>query len=359
MTMPVDTLPVEQISRLHPLASLGVAALRELTPFGRIEHVARNLDPFSLRDWDGQALFLLKGQLKLDYADGSTSVLVGGTGDALLPLGGPAQKFVSTKAITDLDLLCFDERTLDIALTWDQLTAPVRKAGRGESAVDWMTVAKVFGVQNVTRSVFGTLPAANFQTLLERFQRIEVQRGDVVVKQGEPGDYYYLIERGRCLVTRAVAGDQMDLAELAAGEAFGEEALVSETLRNATVTMKTNGALLRLAKSDFVELLREPLLHRLAPAAARQHAAAGAVWLDVRYPAEYQHDGLPGAINIPLNELRQALPMLDATKEYIVYCQTGRRSSAAAFLLSQRGISTFLLDGGLKALATAEERKSR
>lgn len=360
MNVPVDAVPVEQISRLHPLASLGGAALRELVPLGRIERVARNLDPFRLRDWEGQAIFLLKGQLKLDFADGSMSVLVGGSGDALLPLGGSGQKFIGTKAITDLELLCFDESTLDIAMTWDQLTTPVRKGeGSETAAVDWMTVAKVFGVQNVTRSVFGTLPPANFQTLLELFQRIDVKRGQVVVRQGDPGDYYYLIERGRCQVTRTVAGSQVELADLEAGDAFGEEALVSETLRNATVTMKTSGALLRLAKSDFVKLLREPLLRRLDPAAAMQRAGAGAVWLDVRYPAEYQHDGLTGAINIPLNELRQALPMLDAAKEYIAYCQTGRRSSAAAFLLSQRGLNTFLLDGGLKALVAAEERKSK
>jgi len=67
---------------------------------------------------------------------------------------------------------------------------------------------------------------------------------------------------------------------------------------------------------------------------------------------------LAGAINIPPNELREAVPMLDRGKDYIAYCQTGRRSSAAAFLLSQRGIRAFLLDGGLKAVAAAKERKA-
>ena len=133
---------------------------------------------------------------------------------------------------------------------------------------------------------------------------------------------------------------------------------MAETARNATVTMKTGGVLLRLAKSDFIDLLRAPLLHRLGPAAAKQKVAAGAIWLDVRFPAEYQHDGLPGAINIPLNEVRQALSMLDKGKEYIAYCQTGRRSSAAAFLLSQRGFGAYLLDGGLKALESAQQRKT-
>jgi rhodanese-related sulfurtransferase len=82
-----------------------------------------------------------------------------------------------------------------------------------------------------------------------------------------------------------------------------------------------------------------------------QRLAAGALWLDVRYPSEYQHDRLDGAINVLLNEIRNAFGLLDASRQYIVYCQTGTRSSAAAFLLAQRGYRTILLDRGLAGAA--------
>ncbi len=357
--MTVDSLLVEKLGRLHPLASLAPTALRQLAPLCRIERVARNLDPFCLRDWTGKAIFLFKGELKVDFADGGMSVLVGGAGEALLPLGGCGLQPVAAKTITDVELLYFDEDTLDIVLTWDQIMAPGLVPSRVEAENgDWRTMSGVFAVQNLTQGAFAALPPAHVRTLFERFQRVKVSRGEVVVREGDVGDHYYLIEQGRCVVTREVAGSQVELGELAAGDAFGEEALVAETARNATVTMKTGGVLLRLAKSDFIDLLRAPLLHRLGPAAAKQKVAAGAIWLDVRFPAEYQHDGLPGAINIPLNEVRQALSMLDKGKEYIAYCQTGRRSSAAAFLLSQRGFGAYLLDGGLKALEFAQQRKT-
>lgn len=357
--MTVDSLLVEKLGRLHPLASLAPTALRQLAPLCRIERVARNLDPFCLRDWTSKAIFLFKEELKVDFADGGMSVLVGGAGEALLPLGGCGLQPVAAKAITDVELLYFDEDTLDIVLTWDQIMAPGQAPSRVEAENgDWRTMSGVFAVQNLTQGAFAALPPAHVRTLFERFQRVKVSRGEVVVREGDVGDHYYLIEQGRCVVTREVAGSQVELGELAAGDAFGEEALVAETARNATVTMKTGGVLLRLAKSDFIDLLRAPLLHRLGPVAAKQKAAAGAIWLDVRFPAEYQHDGLPGAINIPLNEVRQALSMLDKGKEYIAYCQTGRRSSAAAFLLSQRGFGAYLLDGGLKALESAQQRKT-
>lgn len=346
-----DMEKLELLKRLHPLASLGGMALRELVPMCRVERVTRNLDPFRLRDWEGQVVFLSRGQLKVDLEDGSASVLVGGSGDALAPLACCGKYPVASKAITDVELVCFDEEALDIVLTWDQVTsAATRKRDTDAEAADWSSLSGSLAMQTLARGAFASLPPAHIDALLQRFQRLEVPRGQVVVREGDPGDYYYLIERGRCVVTRQVGGSHVELAELEAGAGFGEEALVAETPRNATVTMKTTGILLRLANADFVELLREPLLHRLDAGAAAVRITAGATWIDVRFPAEYQYDGLPGALNIPLNELRAAMSMLDPAREYIVYCQTGRRSSAAAFLLSQHGFKAFLLAGGLKGV---------
>jgi rhodanese-related sulfurtransferase len=144
-----------------------------------------------------------------------------------------------------------------------------------------------------------------------------------------------------------IGGVVMLLADLKSGDAFGEEALVSEAKRNATVTMRTDGALLRLDKKEFIDLLREPLLRKISIEDAQQKVLAGAQWIDVRYPSEFQYDQLPGAINIPLSEVRNAFGLLDKGREYIVYCQSERRSSAATFLLSQRGYRAYLLKGGL------------
>jgi rhodanese-related sulfurtransferase len=111
--------------------------------------------------------------------------------------------------------------------------------------------------------------------------------------------------------------------------------------------MKSDGVLLQLAKKDFNELLREPLLHRISVEEAREKIANGGQWVDVRYPSEYQYDKLPEAINIPLSEIRHAFGLLDKGREYVLYCQSERRSAAATFLLAQRGYRAFLLAGGL------------
>ncbi len=354
--MNVDKALLKTLAGLQPLSSLGSESLRELAPLCHRERVTRNLDPFSLRDWNGQVVYLTHGELKMELADGSTMLIVGGSGDALMPLGYGGFAPVSTKAITDVELLRFDEEKLDIVVTWDQLIATSGKSGEAETP-DWRTMSGTFTAHSFNSGVFAALPPANIDALLHRFVRRKVKRGDVVIRQGDAGEHYYVIDRGRCIVTRQVAGATVELAELKGCDAFGEEALLADATRNATVTMKTDGVLLQLDKTDFMALLKEPLLQKLAPDEARRRIAAGAVWIDARFPAEYRQDGLPGAINIPLNHVREALPLLDAGKEYVVYCQSGRRSSAAAFLFSQRGFRAALLDGGLKALA-AEKGKT-
>ena len=295
---------------------------------------------------EGQSVFLLRGELKVRHADGTTEVFVGGCDPAVRPL--PRQLIVeATRAITDVEVLRIDDHLLDIMLTWDQLAAQADGAVREAEATNWRTMSGAFRVESLTAGALSQLPPANIDALLRRFERIRVKAGEVVLREGDAGDYYYLIESGRCDVSRHVGGADVPLAELKAGDAFGEEALVADSARNATVTMRSNGVLLRLGKQDFIELLREPLLKRISRLDAEARVGAGAIWLDVRFPAEYQHDRLPGAINIPLSEIRNAIGPLDRNREYIVYCQSGRRSSAAAFILSQHGYRAEWLDGGL------------
>ncbi len=355
--MSAQGVATELLARLEPLAALSGDSLREISRMCYVEKVSRNLDPFRLKGLQGQAVYLIKGELKLDYLDSSSDILVGGTGAAIFPLDRHRPALAGAKAITDVELIRIDEEVLDIMLTWDQLAAPKAAVLRNPAAadatdcMDWRTLSGMFVAENLTQGIFSNLPPANIDSLFQRFRRIKVSRGQTVIREGEEGDYYYVIESGRCTVTRQVGGATVELAELKNGDAFGEEALVANERRNASVVMKTAGTLLRLAKADFIELLKEPLMHRITRVEAERRAAQGAVWMDVRFPAEYNAGKLAGAINIPLNEIRNAFGSLDRQKEYIVYCQSGRRSSAAAFLLSQRGFRAFLLEGGLRESA--------
>ena len=85
---------------------------------------------------------------------------------------------------------------------------------------------------------------------------------------------------------------------------------------------------------------------------AEKLIAQGAKWLDVRLPSEFETQHLDNALNIPLYFLRIKLKTLDRNTPYVVYCDNGRRSSAAAFILSERDFHTYVLKGGTQAMIT-------
>ncbi|MBL8472184.1 MAG: cyclic nucleotide-binding domain-containing protein [Rhodocyclaceae bacterium] len=338
------------ISRLQPLAELSPACRRELATLCRVEHVPRNHDPFRVLDYSGQSVYLLKGELKLSLCNDSSEVLVGGSDTACRPLGNPPHEFLAAKAITDVELVRIDNEVLDILVTWDRIATEFdspRDAGAPKTRLNWREMSGVFNLRTLTRGPFAALPSAHVNQLFERMERIPVSKGQTVVTEGEPGDYYYVIEEGAASVTRRVGANEIRVAELKSGDAFGEEALVADAPRNASVCMTRDGVLYRLEKNAFTELLRVPLLHVIEYNEACVLAQKGAQWVDVRFPAEFMGAHLPGAINIPLGEIRNGYQSLDRQRTYLVYCQSGRRSSAAAFLLAQHGFDAYLLRGGL------------
>lgn len=351
MTLP--KVGLETLKGLEPIRLLSEERLRELADLCYVESVSKNLDPFRTRSIAGQTVYLVSGELALSYPGGETGVLSGTSEDARHPLGRRGVMFTGAKAVTDVELVRIDDDLLDIMVTWDQLAATDAAYRTKDGPSDgpllakWTIMSGMFSISNLKYGAFAQLPPAHIEGLLQQFKRIEVKAGEVIISEGAEGDYYYVIESGKARVERLIGGVTMLLAELKSGDAFGEEALVSEAKRNATVTMRTAGALLRLDKKDFIDLLREPLLHRVSMEEAQRKVIAGGQWIDVRYPSEFQYDQLPGAINIPLSEIRNAIGLLDKDREYVVYCQSERRSSAATFLLSQRGYRAYLLLGGL------------
>ena len=355
--MPGNTLRIDLpdvLSRLQPLCTLSASRRNELASQCSVEHCYCGKVFLDWKHFRGQSVYLLDGELKLGFADGSTSVRVGNTEETCWALGKCSQSEVlSAKAITDITLLRIDDKVLDIMMTWDQMPIVQRNTGEETESADWHLVSGAFPLQSLIMGVLSNLPSANIDALFRRFERAHFATGEIILREGDEGDYYYIIESGRCTVTRRVGGVDMLLAELNPGAAFGEEALLGEgKRRNATVCMKHGGVLLRLGKQDFVEMLQEPLLRRTTRNKAEERITAGALWIDARSPSEYQHSHLSNALNIPLAEIRNAIGVLDRSREYVVYCQSGRRSSAAAFLLSQHGYDAAWLEDGLQSCPT-------
>ncbi len=218
---------------------------------------------------------------------------------------------------------------------------------------DWMTAL-------LKSPIFQRLPPANLQKILMGLEVIHFKKGETILEQGGIGDYYYLIKNGQCLLTRKPSPNakEIKLAQLANGDTFGEDSLLSGAPRNVTITALTDISLLRLDKKQFVSLIKEPSLKFVDYAGMQEAVKQGAVLLDVRSQDEYENQHLDGSISAPFFSLRMQLKTLSHEKQVVVVCQDGKISEAAAFLLLRHKIEAMILRGGMESLAPEPENEA-
>ena len=65
--------------------------------------------------------------------------------------------------------------------------------------------------------------------------------------------------------------------------------------------------------------------------------------MDVRLPSEFARSRLRDATNVPLISIREKTKTLDRSKHYVLCCDSGRRSSAGAYILAERGFNSTIL----------------
>ncbi|RYZ93753.1 MAG: cyclic nucleotide-binding domain-containing protein, partial [Moraxellaceae bacterium] len=181
----------------------------------------------------------------------------------------------------------------------------------------------------------------NIRQLFLRFKSQKAAADETIINEGERGEFFYVLEAGSATVL-----DKQGhiLAALRPGDYFGEESLVGDTTRNATVKMLTPGKLMCLEKNDFLTLLQEPVRRFITYEELSSNPESNRYQIiDVRLPLERRFESVPESRNIPLSQLRKNLPTLDQTQIYIVTDDAGRRADVAAQLLNQAGYETLIL----------------
>ena len=348
---------VQLLKTFAPLDGLKRENLAALAKKVSVRTMAAGRILFKEGETDKRSIWLVSGMVEIREKEQTVAMVRGGAPEARSPLYPQIPRRVTARAVDEISYLAIDSELLDVMITWDQTgtyeVAELQSQLEGASSDDWMTTL-------LQTKAFHRIPTANIQAIFLRMQRVPYRAGEVIIKQGDEGDYFYAIISGKCVVTRETPLNKegIKLAELGVGDTFGEEALIAEAKRNATVTMLTDGALMRLNKQDFRELMNEPLLSWVNYEQAREIVAKGGKWLDVRLPSEHQNLSIEDALNIPLYFIRLKLSALDKSTPYVVYCDTGRRSSAAAYIMVERGFDAYVLKGGLTSGNVSLRRSS-
>jgi ATP-binding cassette subfamily B protein len=107
-------------------------------------------------------------------------------------------------------------------------------------------------------SVFRFLSDEHFGAIEPLLQEEHYEFGDLIVRQGDPADSFYVLAKGRARALKTKSGgEEVPLGVLKPGDCFGEAALAEGGTRNATVRCSTAVDVLRIDRDDFLQLVQQ------------------------------------------------------------------------------------------------------
>jgi HlyB family type I secretion system ABC transporter len=123
-------------------------------------------------------------------------------------------------------------------------------------------------------SVFRFVSDDHFAAIEPLLQQEHYEFGDVIVKQGDPANSFFVLTRGRARAIKIKAdGEEVPLGVLKPGDSFGEAALSEGGTRNANVRCSTAVDVLRIDRDDFLELVdRVPEIKQFVETTGRNRA---------------------------------------------------------------------------------------
>jgi rhodanese-related sulfurtransferase len=307
---------------------------------------------FRRGDNNGDLFYLLNGTVGLQADALKIEAISANSESARFAIAHQVPRKVDAVAINRIQFLRLDANMLKSiqALPNDENESNMIVEELEEND-DWMTTL-------LKSPIFRVLPPANLQRILMSLEEVRFNAGELIIRQGEPGDYYYIIKKGKALISRkpSPSAKEIKLAQIGDLDSFGDDALISGEPRNVSVTALTDVSLFRLGKEQFLNLIKKAILKYVDFQDVRELVVKGATLIDVREPDEYKHCHLPLSMNVPFFSLRMHLKNLNRQQAVIVVCQNGKISEAAAFTLVRHKFNALILKDGINGVS-AEQLK--
>lgn len=334
-----SSIDVKHLEGFIPFDYLTTACIEDLTSQFRTHQLDKGKILFKRGSEDHECHFLISGEIDLADENFNINKITAESADNYLALDNSSHIHRSSAiTTTPCQFYSINRDYLDLVTTWSQLAEEREEQDSDfddREGLDWMDAL-------LTSPLFSQVPAANIQKLLIRFNQVEVSIGQKIVKEGDSGEEFFVIKDGRAIVSQGDGHKEKVVAAIQTGACFGEDALIAESVRNATVTMASNGALMVLGKQDFDELLKKPIIKSITLEELHiqiDEGDSGTVLIDVRRQQEFSNDRLKGSDNVPLNNLREKLKNMNKDFHYVLCCDGGRRSEVATYIMMESGFN--------------------
>jgi len=331
----MENKDLETIKALHPFSEMNDDEFKEVMTKANLSSWVKGKMIFKRADEDTKVYWLISGGLDLLDEKFEAKNRKDGDEVAQFPIDDNSPHRLTAVSTEDSKILILEKNDLGLYAGGGQASSQVEE----EEGIDWMSTL-------LSSPLFEFIPPANIQTLFGRFEETSYEAGDAVIQQGDKGDYFYVIQAGRAKVERTTGEKTVVLAELQPGDNFGQDALISDEPRNATVQMTTNGTLMRLSEPDFQSLLMKPVIETVSMEETQEMIDQGeprTYIIDVRSPKEVEVDKIPGSLNVPFLLLRKNLSKLKTEGIYVMADEGGKRAELGAYILNEKGFTAYVL----------------
>ena len=192
----------QQIKSLIPISGLAPQYQNEVVHKAELLKFKKKQNVFKQGDVDPYTYYLLEGELDLQANGSLIKTVAGGSMDAQSPLSQLQPRQMSAQSKGKSTVMRIPRELMDRLLTMGDPGPPAGAVEVSEVEVDeddgdgdWMT-------RMLQSELFSRIPPGNIQRLFAVMETVQMPAGSVVVEQGSPGDYYYIVQSGRCEVSR-------------------------------------------------------------------------------------------------------------------------------------------------------------
>ena len=292
---------------------------------------------------DNYVIYLIRGQIKLSAKTGEEFILDAKSDQAKYPVANLKPRRFDAMVASDDALLAF----IPVETIEGFLSKSKSKAKVEENAIntedepnkildsDWMMAL-------LKTPMFSKIPTDQIKQLFETMEEVEVKAGDEIIREGGFGGYYFLIKKGECEVSRKKLGRDVVVNKLYPTQAFGEEAILLNAKRTATVKMLTDGILMRISNNNFAKFLGKYLIKWIDIANAENIISKGAEKLDLTETTNPKID-VSDAIKISPSSFRDELDKLSKKGAYVIISDTEKNGALASYLMSTHGLRGYVL----------------
>jgi len=330
--------------KYYPINNLQDEEINLILQKTSIENTDKGKIIFTQGEDDSDVIYLLSGSIRLKSDNGAEFILESESEQAFYPIANikprnfSAYTHSESAAIARLPTKTIESFILN--LEKDELWISGSIANKGDDRIldsEWMMAMK-------STPLFQKLQDEYLNQLFQVMDEKTVQAGENIITQGEPGDYFYLVKEGTCKVFRHKDNKEVELATLRTTDSFGEDALIGDRPRNATVRMFTDGTLMRISKKDFEHFMFQPIVKWIDVKQALKLLKKGARLIDIRKKRD-KNEVAKNAKYIPLFMLRNQLKRLDKEHSYLIFCDDDNDGAIASYLFSKFGLDGYILRG--------------